>query len=160
MPAKSGRRLVEQQDGRADGERPGDLHDPLVDVGQGARELFHRPGIADEGEQRLGRLGRCAGVARRAPDESRPDRAEASPAERDLEVLPDRQVLEELRGLVGAGDSGARDGVGGKAGNVPVAKPYGTVLRAKVAAYQVEHGRLAGAVGADDAGDLAGLGAE
>ena len=161
---KPRRGLVEEEDGGTDREGAGDLDKPLVDVGEGGRELLHRPRVADEREQRLDRLDRLergTRVGRRAPGrEGAADRAEAPPPEGDLEVLPHRQVLEELGGLVGAGDAGARDGLGGEARHLPLAEPHRARLRAEVAADQVEDGGLPGAVRADDARDRARLGAE
>ena len=129
--------FVEQQDGRADGERAGNLDEPLVDVGKSGRGLFHRACVSDEGEQRLGG-GPRLGVTRLPARERRRDRAEAPSAKRNLEVLPHGQVLEELGRLVGASDAGARDGLGGAPGHVAVAEPHRTRLRSKIAADQVE----------------------
>ena len=127
--------------------------------GEGGGELLDRAGIADEGKQPLDRVTRL-GCVRRPTREGRPERAEASPADRDLEVLADRQVPEELGGLVGAGDAGPRDGLGRLPGHLPVPEPYRARLRSQVAADEVENGGLPGPIRPDDARHRAGLGPE
>ena len=50
----AGGRLVEQEQLRVGGQRPGDLQPPLVAVGQVAGEVLGRAGQPDEVEQLLG----------------------------------------------------------------------------------------------------------
>ena len=101
--------------------------------------------IADEGEQRLGAARRPRGCAacRRADGPSRPRRSA------DQHVVEHAQRAEQLGRLVGAGDAGARDLPGRRAGQLAAAEPDAAGVGAVEAADHVEHGGLAGAVGAD-----------
>src|SRR5215468_6914108 len=82
--------------------------------------------------------------------------AEARAGEAHGHVVRHRELAEELRGLKGAGDAEARDGVGRGAGDAEAAQCDVAPIRAVVAGEDVQQGRLARAVGADDGGDTGG----
>ena len=67
-----------------------------------------------------------------------------------------RHALEQLAGLIGARDAGARDLMERAAPTRLLAEPHRAGIGPIEAADQVERGGLAGAVRADDAGDRAG----
>jgi hypothetical protein len=73
------------------------------------------------------------------------------------QVLQHGGVLEQLDVLEGAGDAAAGDLVGGHPRDVLVAKGQPSGARVVDAAHEVEDGRLASPVGADDGEDLARL---
>ena len=81
--------------------------------------------------------------------------AETAAPQRDQHVVDHRHLREQLRGLVGARDAGARDAVRRAARRSRVAEPDRCRVGAIEAAEQVEHRALAGAVRADEAGDRA-----
>ena len=74
----------------------------------------------------------------------------------DADVLEHAEIAERAGDLEGAGDAELGDAVGRHAGDALVLEPDLAGGRRQVAGDQVEHRRLAGAVGADDAGDRAG----
>ena len=88
--------------------------------------------------------------ARRRMLPSRPRRSATSTLSSTL------MVAEQLRGLIGARDAGARDAPGRRAGQLGVAEPDAAAVGAVEPADHVEHGGLAGAVRADHAGDPPG----
>ena len=121
--------------------------------GRSPAGVVERAVIADEGEQRFGGLrGRRCGASAASGLPSRPRRSATS----TLSMHAHR--AEQLRGLVGAGDAGAGDAPGRRAGELGAAEPDAAGVGAVEAADHVEHGGLAGAVRADHAGDAAGLG--
>ena len=142
-PRQAGGRLVEEQHCRAAGERPGDLHEPPVDVGQLGGRAVERPPVADEGEERGGRPP----VARAGPA--------PEPARREAEgdVVDHRERAEQARGLVGARDAGAGDHVSRSPGEIAFAQPDRPGARAVEARDHVEQCGLAGPVRADHAGN-------
>jgi len=152
--AHAGGGFVEQQDARAQRQRHRDLGGALVAV----RHLAHQPvGLRRQpgrGEQLVDPVAHARRLAAADPG------AHPKPVgdfHRDLHVLPHRQFGKDLGDLEGArqphmdapGRVQARD-------VVPVQHdlPGG---RREEAGYQVEERGLAGAVGADDGAQLAGL---
>src|SRR5882757_7397055 len=79
---------------------------------------------------------------------------------RQQEVLQQRGMLEQLDVLEGAGDAQRGDAVRRHVGDVGAVEAEMARGRLVDAAYQVEDGGLAGAVGADDGEDLALLDVE
>ena len=77
---------------------------------------------------------------------------------RELEVLEHRVVLEDRRLLELAADAGVRDlGLGQLREVDRLAEERGARVGPRLAGDHVHHRRLAGAVGADDAAQLAGV---
>jgi hypothetical protein len=92
--------------------RARDLDQAAVDVGEIARGHGKRAVIADEGEQRLGDMSLIA--RGRACDHA----AEPPAAERNRHVVDHAHGREQLGGLIGARDAGARHLPGGRAGEL------------------------------------------
>ena len=150
---QSGGRLVEQQHARPHGQRAGDLDQAAVDMRQVAGRRRQRAVVADEGKQPLGRPAlflRGMTSAQHA--------AEPAAPQPDQHIVEHAHRAEQLRGLVGAGDAGARHLPGRRSGKLVVAQADAAGVRPVEAADHVEHGGLAGAVRPDHAGDVAGLG--
>ena len=148
---QAGGGLVEQQHARARRERARDLDQPPVDMRQAVRRRRQRAVIADERQQRFGD-GAIRG-ARGAPERI----AEPPAPQRDQHIVEHAHLAEQLRGLIGARDAGARDAPGRRAGELRVAEPDAARVGPIEAADHVEHGGLAGAVRPDHAGDASGL---
>ncbi len=73
----------------------------------------------------------------------------------DHDVLEDGHVLEGCGHLEGAADAEPRMRFGGRVGDVDAVEDDAPFARPQIAGDAVEEGRLAGAVGADEADDLA-----
>ena len=121
------RRLVQHQHPRPGRQCPGDLHQPLVDMGQSAGGLMDRPLVADEGEQALRRLVQRLVAA--APEQGRADGAEPAAPERHQQIVQHRHLREELGGLVGPSDAGPGHDMGRQTGQVPFAQQYPPGIR-------------------------------
>ena len=148
----AGGRLVHQQQlGRA-GERDGQLHALDVAVGQLARRTVGVGGHADAVEQRK----RLVAVEAARIGPPRP-RAAVPADQRHLHVLDHRHGHEGLRHLEGAPDAQAPDAARRQAGDVLAGQHHAAAVGRELAAHHVEERRLAGAVGADDGEQLAGL---
>ena len=147
-----GGRFVERQYGGTYGKRARDLDQPLVDVRERPGGHVDRTAIADEGEQAFGGGGARLIVLRGKERGG----AELSPAQRDQHVVDDRQALEQPAGLIGARDPRPRDLMSTQLRDGLLAELHRARVGAIEAADGVERGSLAGAIGADDAGDRSG----
>src|ERR687897_226922 len=107
------------------------------------------------GSSRSKSFGAIAGAR---PRGERPIPQVEVPAEH--EVVDQRQVGEQLDALKGAGNAERRDVVRTAAGDVVAVEVHAALLRAVDAGHQVEQGRLAGAIGADDGEQLPRLDGE
>jgi hypothetical protein len=76
---------------------------------------------------------------------------------RQPHVLQHGQVGEDVRDLEGAADAQVRPAMGGAVGDVLALEQHAAAGRPDVAAEQVEEGRFARAVGADDGVQRVGL---
>ena len=160
LDVQPGQRLVEEEDLRVAGQGATDL-DQAEDA---ERQCRHRrlghPGELQQLEQavdplvlRLRRREQGAGVEHVPP---RAARRHAGPV-RQHEVLTHRQAQEELGLLERAGQPPARPRPGRGIGDVLTAQVHPAGVRPQQAGEHAEEGRLAGAVRADQAGDLARL---
>ena len=145
-------RFVEQQYCRARGQCAGNLDQTAVDMGQFIGGGIHRALIADQCEQLHGDVAFCAAGGRQ-------NAAKAATLHAGEYVIEYRQLTEQLGGLVGAGDTGARDFPGGQTGQFLLQRNSAAVRRVETADH-VQRGGLACSVGADDAGDAAGAGGQ
>ena len=139
--------LVEQKEGRRRRERAGDLDAALVAIAEAAGEVVGAAGEAELGEQPVGE------PACRRPPEALRDRAR-------LDVLAHAQMAEQAHDLEGAGDAARGDLARRQAGDVGAVAQHAAVLRCYLPGDDVDQRRLAGAVGADQPQDLAGLEAQ
>jgi hypothetical protein len=71
------------------------------------------------------------------------------------DVLGDRELVEEHGLLVDGGDAGPRGGVGGREGDRSAVERHGALVGLVDAGQDLDDGRLAGAILADERGDLA-----
>ena len=159
------RRLVEQQQPRAAGERAAQLDQPGLAgrqlVGPGvatsptptssmSASVSSLTGIAPRSE--AGRdepgLGQQRELALRRLRVAAPAPAQLGP---DEDVLARRQRPEQLEALERAGDAGLRPLVGPQPGDVVAAEPDPPRRGGLEPGDHVERGRLAGAVGPDEA---------
>jgi hypothetical protein len=152
------RRLVQEQDGGPGGERDGQLDQPLLAVGQGAGHLAPPVGESDEGDDLLG-----GGDQRRflvphpaEPGQDRPEAGRAAQVHAGQHVVEHGQGREDARALEGANHTVPGDRRGRQAGQRPTVPRHPPAVRAEIAGDGVESRGLAGAVGADQAGDRAG----
>ena len=150
------RRLVEQKQFRLARQRAGDLHPPLIPVGQPGRDLI-KGAVADahvlEELRRLGpRLALFLARPRRANDRADETRVQPGVASNE-HVLERGHRSEQADVLKGAGDPEAGDDVGPRAGDVAVAQQDPAFRRLVEPGQHVEQGRLAGAVGTDERDD-------
>jgi hypothetical protein len=147
--------LVEQEQPGAGCQRHRDLDEPLLAVGQGARGLAPAMGEPHEGDDLL-RLGREAGLllAHRAPRGQH-----GQHPRRSAEVQPDHHVVRHAHGgedarLLERADDAAPGDVGRpQAGERCAVVCDPAARRSEIAGDGVERGRLAGAVGPDQARD-------
>ncbi len=151
-----GRRLVEQQEARLGGQRPGDL-EPLQRAEREARRRAVRQRTeAELVEQLAGSLAHPPVLATGADARDRPDEPDAA-----LAVLADHHVLEQGHRreqgevLERAGDAGPGDLVRRQGEQVESVEPHQAGGRVVDATDDVEHRRLARAVGPDQTADLA-----
>ena len=156
----AGRGLVEREELRIGGERPGDLEPALVAVGQVPREVVGALGDADVLEQLEGALFDRPLLATRAGvAQHRAEHAGAGahvPA--DHHVLERGEVAEQADVLERPGDAARGDVVRLQAAErLPGERERAAVGRVD-AGQHVEERRLAGAVGTDQAVDLAACG--
>ena len=134
----AGGRLVEQREGRLQGERPGDADTALIAIGKAVAAvlgLFRKAHPVED-------------FARLLP--GRPARKPAADCG-DRKVLLHRHRPEETRRLETAADTGLGDLAGRELGNVDAVEADAAAGRALEAAQDIDHGRLAGAVRADQA---------
>ncbi|MEZ5863168.1 MAG: hypothetical protein R3D25_03510 [Geminicoccaceae bacterium] len=143
-----GGRLVEQDDAGVLAQRLGDLDELPLALAEPADRCRRRVVHVDHVEQLAGALADAAPIDQRQP-------AEAPGEAADEDVLLDREVLEEVELLVDEGEAGllgvARPGrpVG------PAVEGDAAAIRLVDAAQDVHGRRLARAVLADEAEDLA-----
>src|SRR5581483_1117637 len=150
-------RLVHEHDRRLADQRARDLHHALLAEGERGGRPVGELGHAHEGEgvqRRLLHLRLLAAAALEV--EARADEARMRLAvEPGHHVLEHRHAAEELRGLEGAAQAQTGDGAGLAADHGGAVEDDVALLRAVDAADDVEQRGLAGAVGADQAADLA-----
>jgi hypothetical protein len=158
----AGGRLIEREQQRFGGQRAGDLEPALIAVRQGARRIAGVAGDADVVEQlhraladRALLVALGAGLEHGAPDPGARAHVTA-----DHHVLERAHLAEQPDVLEGAGDARARHCVHRRW----LVGPAGELEAAGVGRVEpgdhVEEGGLAGAVGADEAVDLAALDAQ
>ena len=140
-------RLVEQEEARPRGQRPGQLEQAGLPGGQGVGRPAGQRRQPDQGEDGVG-VGTGVGPVVR-------------PATADLrggqDVLTDREGAEDLEPLEGAGDAQPGPLVGLEPGHVGAVEGDPTGVDGLEAANGVEARGLAGSVGADEAGHGARL---
>ncbi len=153
----AGGRFVQQQDLGVGGQRPGDLHLALQAVGQVARFPVLVFGQAHFLQHLGGLLGgiflvlAVAGGVQQGVQHIGPGMDVAA----HLHVFQHRKVLEQLDVLEGTHDAQLGHFLGGEVGDVPPVKQDLAGGHLVSAGAEIEKGGLAGAVGADDAEDLA-----
>ena len=149
---EAGQRLVEQQELGARRERQGDLEQALVAVGQVRRDGPGLVGEADGGEepQRLVvQVGEAPAVGEHR------EAAAMLRLRRDPHVLEHRERVEDADDLERARDAQRDDPVGEERGDGRAADPCLATVGGQEPRQEVEEGRLAGAVRADDRAQLA-----
>jgi hypothetical protein len=154
VDAHAGRRLVEHEDFRPQCQHDCDFELALVAVRERAcggvrlRRQIHLP------QQVVGLRDQIAVLVPQAQEVE----ADARPAlHRDPHVLVHAEIGKQIGQLEGAADAAAparRDGLASDVLVVPQHLPGG---RLQLAGHEVKVGGLAGAVGADDGGERAGL---
>ena len=151
-------RLVEQQQLGAAGERAGELDALAHREGQPPGGQARMGLEVHERDQLLGALGDAALLglrlrqAQRVGEEARRGAAVAA----DLDVVEHRHAVEQRHVLEGAADADARDGMARLAEDGAALEQDVAVVGHVEARQAVEERGLARAVGADQAGDLAG----
>ncbi len=150
-------RLVEQQHRGLAGERAGDLDDPLLPQGQRRRagvRMLAEPAALDL----LARLGKQRRLfATVEPEHGREPAATPAPVRSERDVLQHAARAEQPHVLEGAAEAERREFARGAAGHGLSHQAH--LARAGIvdSGDHVEEGALAGAVGADEGMDLAGL---
>ena len=152
----AGGRLVEQQELRPRRQRADDLQPPLRAVGERAglqvRQVLH----FEDGEQLKRPLMRALlGPPVRGQTGERAAQAVAhGVVQPHLHIVLHAQPLEQADVLERAGDAHAVDLVGGLALGIHAVEQDHAARRLVHVGDEIEHGRLAGAVRADEPGDL------
>ena len=150
LRVEAGPGLVQEKQARVGGQRPGQLDEARQAGGHGVDPLGGRLGDADPLEDLLGDLLRVRPVL--------------GPTTADLggneHVLPRRQRAEHLEALERSGQPQAGALVGLAPGDVFAVDQHLARRRLLQAGDDVEQRRLAGAVGADEAGDPTWIGGE
>ncbi|MNX54097.1 hypothetical protein D3C86_848100 [compost metagenome] len=142
---QAGRGFVHQQDVGVGGERAGYLDQPPVHVRQIRGGHVQGAFVAAECQQGARAFADIGGqVAARGQQAAQ---AAAQHAQRD--VVFDAQGVEQLRGLVGAGDAAARHPMGRQSGQRLATQRHGAAGGLVVAAEHVDDGGFARAVGPD-----------
>src|SRR6056297_2535753 len=149
-------RLVQQQDRRLGGQRAGEL-DPLLEAVGQARDrrladVLDLEKVYDALD--LGAVRDLLTLGRPLPDRLRQQPRLHLPDAARHHVVEHAHPLEKRDVLEGARDALPRDLVGLHVGALLALVPDLALLRVVEAADDVEHRRLAGAVGADDRADL------
>ena len=153
LRAQPGRGLVEEEQARLQGQADGDLEQPLIAVPDGARALVEALAEPDQ----LDALPRPALDVGEAPA-IRQRRHEAKPPlAGQPDILEDGEAGEHARDLHGAGDAGPGPPGRRPVGDVLAAPEDPAAARSQEPGQQVDHRRLAGAVGPDERADLAFL---
>ena len=156
LEAQAGSRLVEQQQRRVGGQRTRDLDHALRAERQVAGRLKHAIGQADAFELAL-RLGKQLALFGAVAPEHRAQRAlTRTQVAADSNVLEHRHLRDQLHVLKGAREPAPRDLARRQAIDALAAKVHFAAAQRQQTRYEVEGGALAGAVGADQADDLAG----
>src|SRR5437867_4590027 len=151
------RRLVEEQDRWMGGQRHRQLDEPLLAIRQGARDLATPVGEAHEGHDRLG-LRAQSGLllADASPEgEGRPHGSATSQVQTGQHVLQHGQRRKDARLLEGSHHASPRDVAGPEPAQHRATVADEAARRAQKPGDGVERGRLAGAVGTDEARDAA-----
>ena len=149
------RRLVEQQQARPRGQRAGDLQSALVAVGQAGGLDVALAAESHEDQQVLGfqHGGLLLGLlAPRADDGAHPARDEVLVGAHE-DVLERRHAPEEADVLVRPREAEVRDPIGTQLVDGEAVEGDAALVDLVEAGDAVEEGRLAGAVGPDDADD-------
>ena len=155
-----GRRLVEQEDARLRRRRASDLEPAAVRVREAVGRLVpavaHQP-LAEEGELLLGELVRLALLAAspRETEHRLDERRARAAVRRGHDVLLDAHVQEQPERLERARDAAVRDLVRREPDDALAVEQDVAGVGLVDAGDEVEERRLAGAVRADDAHDLA-----
>src|SRR5215831_1593744 len=142
--------LVEEKNGRLQGERDAQLDLLLVAVGEEARDLARLVEEADGGEQGL----RLLAIQPLHGGEKVP----AAPAMREkggLDVLVHGELGEDVRALEGAAHAQAAEIVRRDARDLAIVEAHAARVGTQMPRDQVEERGLARAVGADDGADRA-----
>src|SRR6266581_985889 len=140
-PVDAGRRLVEQDQVRIGHEGPRELQELLLPVGEAPAVLGAQGREVDERDELLGPLAR--------DPVGHPERGHRE------HVFENRHLPEDARDLERPRDALAEDLVGLEAGEVLSVVDHLAAVGLEEARQEVERRRLARAVGADEAGDLA-----
>src|SRR5262249_44456659 len=85
---------------------------------------------------------------------------EAAAPQGNPHIVKHTQLSKQLGRLIGAGDAGAGNLMGGEAGKLSAPQANGAVIGSVKSAGKGEDGALARPIWANDAGDAAGLGRE
>src|SRR5690349_1297778 len=151
------RGLIEREQLRLGGERPGDLEAPLVAVGQAPGGVVGSSADAHVSEElERARLDRLLFFQRAPVSQHRPDHARArAHMTADHHVFERGQIGEKTDVLERARDSRSRDLIGPEALEPFAVEDESAVVRRGHAGEHVEERRLAGAVRADQAVDRA-----
>src|ERR671936_380134 len=145
--------VVEQQELRLRGKRPGNFEPSLVSVGQIARVHLAaslEPAIGEEGFRVLPSFPLLPPDTRRAKNAGEDAPSEAR-VHSDKHVLKGRHLLEEANVLKRASDTALRNRMRWKAGDVLVVENDASARRLVDAGEHVEERRLASAVRPDQA---------
>jgi hypothetical protein len=155
LEAQPGRGLVEQQQGRIGGERAGDLHQALLAEGEVAGLLVHQLAHADALELALGLLHQAALLGAVGAQHRRRNAVAAAQVRAEGDVLEHGHRADHLDVLEGARDAAPRDLARRQRVDPLAEQDHLAARRRQHAGDEVEGGRLAGAVRADQAEDLA-----
>ena len=153
VDAHAGRRLVEHVDARLERHQHRHLELPLVAVRQAARRGVDAVAEAHLLDQRARPLERLLAIE---PHREQAEALVALRLHREANVLEHAQVREQLRQLERAAEAAVGARRHRLAGDVGAVQPDRAGAGAQLARDQVEVGRLAGAVRADDRGQRAG----
>ena len=154
LQVHAGGGLVQQQEPRLGGERPGQLEAALLAECEVGGELIPLVGQTGEGELFIHCIARCAG----AEEPSLREILSTAVFDRILrhpKVLPDRKVAEQADVLKRARHARRQRPVRLCAGDVAILEHDPSAGDRQDAADQIDRGALARAVGADQAEDLA-----
>ena len=160
MWRKPGGGLVEQQQHRIDAQRAGDLDDALLAERQAARELVDLVAEADALDLARGFRQQFRLVGAVEPEHAGDRAGMAAQMRADRDVLQHGHVGHQLDVLEGAGDAELDDLLRRRVVDLVAEHRDRAAGRRQHAGDQVEGGALAGAVGADQRHDLAGLDVE
>ena len=151
----AGRRLVQHEELRRQGEQAGDLQAPEVAIRQAAGG--QRGGMAQPDEVQ-GPFGHgpelvVASPGRRGPGQGGEEPGAAHAQRSQHHVVEDRHGAGDGQVLEGAADAHAGPDVGRGVGHVDTVEEDPALVGAPGARHHVEEGRLPGAVGSDEGGD-------